>query len=161
MKIGFVSRRPGVKKRNKQLAPAGRQYLLRAYDYLPSDDPAWRNKAKRIITRQGCVDLYFWSSDLKILCRRREHIVIWEIANKEKVPIGWVIHHQNGDRTDNEPNNLLALTKGMHMALHRRLEWMATQFTGIQYVVQRHNLNAEYARRAKDLLERHRNWFED
>jgi len=47
----------------------------------------------------------------------REHIVVWEAAHSMRLPIGWVIHHYNGDKKDNRPENLYAMPKSMHGAL--------------------------------------------
>ena len=47
-----------------------------------------------------------------------EHIVVWEKANKRPVPSGWVVHHINGIKHDNRPENLVAMSrKGHHPAL--------------------------------------------
>ena len=43
-----------------------------------------------------------------------EHILIWEEANHEELPKDWVIHHLNGIRTDNRPENLVAITRKGH-----------------------------------------------
>lgn len=43
-----------------------------------------------------------------------EHILIWEEANQELLPDGWIVHHINGIRTDNRPRNLLAMPKKNH-----------------------------------------------
>lgn len=52
-----------------------------------------------------------------------EHVLVAEaqlgrqlIKNKE------VVHHINGDKSDNRPENLLVCTKSQHRALHRQLE---------------------------------------
>lgn len=44
----------------------------------------------------------------------REHILVWEEANGRELPIGWSIHHINGKRDDNRPENLLAMPKRNH-----------------------------------------------
>ena len=157
----FVSRRPKTNKRNKQATDATSKRATHLYRYIPDNDPVWRERAKRLVTKKGYVDLYFWSTELQMQFRRREHRIMWAIANGESVPRGWVIHHRDEDRGNNDPTNLLALTKSMHQELHRRLEYLAKQFHGLEYVVQRHKLNAEYAQSAKELLERRRDWFDE
>jgi len=43
-----------------------------------------------------------------------EHILVWEKAHGRSLPPDWVVHHLNGIRTDNRPENLLALPKRKH-----------------------------------------------
>lgn len=45
---------------------------------------------------------------------RHEHIIVWEKYHNKRVPKGYVIHHLNGIKDDNRPENLLALPKGEH-----------------------------------------------
>ena len=42
-----------------------------------------------------------------------EHIAVWEDANGP-VPKGWDVHHLNGTKDDNRPENLLACSKSKH-----------------------------------------------
>ncbi len=44
-----------------------------------------------------------------------EHIVVWEEYNKKPVPKGYVIHHLNGVKNDNKPENLVAMKFGEHI----------------------------------------------
>jgi hypothetical protein len=43
-----------------------------------------------------------------------EHILVWEEHNNKKLPKGWVIHHLNGIKDDNRPDNLIALPDRKH-----------------------------------------------
>lgn len=44
----------------------------------------------------------------------REHILIWEKTNGKLLPQGYVIHHLNGIKTDNRPENLVAIEPHNH-----------------------------------------------
>lgn len=43
-----------------------------------------------------------------------EHVLAWEEAHGKPVPRGWIIHHLNGIKTDNRPENLVALPSQKH-----------------------------------------------
>lgn len=45
---------------------------------------------------------------------RAEHILVWEETHNKSLPKGWVVHHLNGIKDDNRPENLLALPRGEH-----------------------------------------------
>ena len=43
-----------------------------------------------------------------------EHQLVWEKEHKRPLPEGWIIHHLNGIRDDNRPDNLVALSSQKH-----------------------------------------------
>ena len=43
-----------------------------------------------------------------------EHLLIWEEAHGKPLPKGWIIHHLNGIKDDNRPQNLEALPNKKH-----------------------------------------------
>ena len=43
-----------------------------------------------------------------------EHIYVWEKENNKLLPDGYVIHHLNGIKTDNRPENLTAVMPKNH-----------------------------------------------
>ena len=45
----------------------------------------------------------------------QEHILIWEQVHNRELPKGWLIHHLNGIKGDNRPENLLAMKSGQHL----------------------------------------------
>jgi len=44
----------------------------------------------------------------------KEHILVWEEAHRQLLPDHWVIHHLNGIKDDNRPENLVALSRRRH-----------------------------------------------
>lgn len=49
----------------------------------------------------------------------REHLLVWEQTHNKTLPKGWIIHHINGIRDDNRPENLMAVSRSKHE--HRTL----------------------------------------
>lgn len=43
-----------------------------------------------------------------------EHILVWEQVHKRPLPEGWLVHHINGIKSDNRPENLVALPNKKH-----------------------------------------------
>lgn len=43
-----------------------------------------------------------------------EHVLIWEQVHNKPLPNGWIIHHLNGIKNDNRPENLKALPDKRH-----------------------------------------------
>ena len=43
-----------------------------------------------------------------------EHLLVWEKAHGKLPPEGWIIHHLNGIKSDNRPENLVALPSTKH-----------------------------------------------
>lgn len=46
-----------------------------------------------------------------------EHILVWEHCHNKSVPKGYIIHHLNGIKSDNRPENLVAMPRAKHTAL--------------------------------------------
>ena len=43
-----------------------------------------------------------------------EHVLVWEQAHGQPLPEGYLIHHLNGIKDDNRPENLVALLPKDH-----------------------------------------------
>lgn len=53
---------------------------------------------------------------------------IWEQHHDKKIPSGCEIHHKDGNRKNNDTNNLLCVTIEEHLQIHRQQEdWGAVQ----------------------------------
>lgn len=59
--------------------------------------------------------------------RKLEHIAVMEKALGRELQKGEVVHHINGDKTDNEINNLFLCTRKEHGTLHKQLEGLAME----------------------------------
>jgi len=53
-----------------------------------------------------------------------EHIYVWcsQPENLSYVPRGFVLHHMNEDKLDNNPDNLLLMSRGDHTKFHMELD---------------------------------------
>jgi hypothetical protein len=53
----------------------------------------------------------------KYIGGRYAHRVIYE-RHIGPIPKGWVVHHRDEDKTNNDPSNLVAMPRGEHQRLH-------------------------------------------
>jgi len=75
------------------------------------NSPNWRG-GKRI-SRDGYIAIWITEKQKYVY----EHKLVWERVHNRKLPKGWVIHHLNGVRDDNRPENLEAMPRGSHANL--------------------------------------------
>ncbi len=62
--------------------------------------------------------VYLYKPDYHRTTRKsyiQEHIWVWEQVHNKQLPKGWVIHHLNGIKGDNRPENLFAMRSGEHI----------------------------------------------
>lgn len=52
--------------------------------------------------------------------QRHEHRVVMEMLLGRKLTRDEVVHHRNGDKKDNRPENLEVMTRAQHIAEHRQ-----------------------------------------
>jgi len=76
-----------------------------------------------------------------------EHILVWEQYHNQILPSGWHIHHLNGIKTDNRPENLKALPRKVHYqlipALKRRIKELEVYITDIDGIGKKRALLVE------------------
>lgn len=74
-----------------------------------------RKSAYRTLSSGGYVLLYIPGHHLAAkdgyLC---EHRLVWEETTGQLLPDGWVVHHIDGDKTNNHPQNLVAISREEH-----------------------------------------------
>lgn len=61
---------------------------------------------------------------------RHEHRVVAEKKIGRKLQKGEVVHHIDGDKTNNHPNNLQVMTNSEHARLHAEERWIEAKSKG-------------------------------
>ena len=100
----------------------GRQYPKRVATYNADG----RRKSGRIIDWNGYVRILDPNHDGPGTPYWFEHRLVWEAAHSRQLLPNERVHHINGMKTDNRPENLVALTHGAHSRLHRKQEQATT-----------------------------------
>ncbi len=74
--------------------------------YKPKGDkhPQWKGGKRK--TGHGYIQMKDSSERLTY-----EHRLVWEQSHNKTLPKGWVVHHLNGIRSDNRPENLVAMPR--------------------------------------------------
>ena len=49
----------------------------------------------------------------------RLHRVVWENEHGRPVPVGYHVHHDDEDKTNNQPDNLVLVVGGVHVSHHQ------------------------------------------
>jgi hypothetical protein len=85
------------------------------------------NKGKRGYTTckksKGFIDSFGYFVFFKKGVEVKEHRLIWENHNG-KIPKGYIIHHKNENRLDNDISNLELVTRAEHSRIHKFAEKM-------------------------------------
>lgn len=92
----------------------------RMLDWNGSAHPRWKGGRRR--NRDGYILVYCPEHPRANRGYIFEHILIWEQAHDKFLPRDWVVHHLNGIKDDNRPENLTAFPRNGHSAKHRLLE---------------------------------------
>lgn len=105
------------------------QYWREKWD-LPKLKPAQKSGADHPNWRGGVVqDRYgyrlVYTPGRKGHPYSYEHVVVAEAAIGRRIRKGKHVHHINGDKLDNRPENLLVMTDSEHRKLHRQVERLA------------------------------------
>jgi len=89
-------------------------------DWNGSAHPHWKGGRRR--NRDGYILIYYPEHPRANRGYIFEHILVWEQAHEKFLPRDWVVHHLNGIKDDNRPENLVAFPRNGHSAKHRLLE---------------------------------------
>lgn len=54
----------------------------------------------------------------------KAHRVIWQLANRRRIPDGWHIHHRDENKRNNHPDNLEAMPWPQHKRVHCGHRWV-------------------------------------
>lgn len=73
------------------------------------NNPSWKGGRRLTEGGSGYVIIYQGIRQYKY-----EHVLVWEKVHNQKLPGDWTIHHLNGIKTDNRPENLLAMPRKNH-----------------------------------------------
>lgn len=82
-----------------------------------AESPSW--KGGRHKDTNGYIQVYAPSHPRAVGRYVSEHILVWEKTNNREIPKAYKIHHLNGVRDDNRPENLVGLSTKDHDKLDR------------------------------------------
>jgi len=71
-------------------------------------------KGGRMVNCDGYIAIYMPGHHRAHANHVLEHIYVWEQVHNRQLPQGWIVHHLNGIRNDNRPENLVAMPRGKH-----------------------------------------------
>ena len=100
--VRLAMQRLGIKKRSLSESLSG--------------DKHYRWQGGKSKTSTGYIEVYM-PEHPKANKRKRvyEHILVWEATHNRKLRKGEIVHHLNGIKTDNTPENLIAMIDKKHI----------------------------------------------
>lgn len=84
--------------------------------WVRSGGAARRKPESWRVRPDGYVAGYYWDGDRQVFTSY--HRLVMEQALGRRLPHGAIVHHKNGDRTDNRVENLEIMSRGKHARLH-------------------------------------------
>ena len=107
----------------------------------PANHPAWRGGRRN---HSGYVQIKMPNHPRAIHGYAFEHIVVWERVHGRPVPSDMSIHHLNGIRSDNRPENLVAIRKDEHvhrgMAYYERIRTLEAENASLKMLLEKHGV---------------------
>ncbi len=110
--INWLFDKWGIPKRNKRQSLKLALTEGRAPAKIGENNPNW--KGGRFTTPFGYIKVYKPEHPRSIRGHVFEHILVWEESHGRPLPQGWVVHHINGIKSDNKPQNLYAMPRKNH-----------------------------------------------
>ncbi len=105
----------GIPRRSSSNAAFAAVRQNKIHSGVKENESRWNGG--RWVDARGYV--YIYKPDYHRVTRKvyiQEHIFIWEQVHNRHLPKGWVIHHLNGIKGDNRPENLVAMRSGEHIS---------------------------------------------
>ena len=91
------------------------------YRKNPERNNNW--KGGRFETKQGYIMVYNSEHPRANQKHIFEHIIVWENVHNQRLPRGWVVHHLNGIKSDNRPENLAAMPLKRHSIITHHIPY--------------------------------------
>lgn len=150
--VGELSERMQVDE--SVLVTASYNLIGNCYRHLRLSAILKRGKYYRHRPPEGCVRLGYvyhtaapwWTGKAERSRGVRGHHNAYCLANRlTEVPVGYVVHHVNGVKTDNSPENLLLTTPSIHGKLHGLMRRMPTLNTRETQLLAIEHIRKHYA----------------